>query len=81
MSRVAVPLLENLRRHFQRLEHIFADRRRWVVERTFAWLGRCRHLCKDFEGSAATELAWLLVAQLRLLTRRLAGLERSMLFE
>lgn len=46
--------------------------RRWVVERTFAWFGRCRRLTKDFEGSAATEAAWLLVAHLRLLTRRLA---------
>src|ERR1700733_900717 len=46
--------------------------RRWVVERTFAWFGRCRRLAKDFEGSAATETAWLLVAHLRLLTRRLA---------
>lgn len=46
--------------------------RRWVVERTFAWCGRCRRLAKDFEGSAATEAAWLLVAHMRLLTRRLA---------
>jgi putative transposase len=46
--------------------------RRWVVERTFAWFGRCRRLAKDFEGSAATEAAWLLVAHLRLLTRRIA---------
>jgi transposase len=47
--------------------------RRWVVERTFAWFGRCRRLAKDFEGSAATEVAWLLIAHLRLLTRRLAA--------
>ncbi|WP_283811304.1 IS5 family transposase [Bradyrhizobium uaiense] len=46
--------------------------RRWVVERTFAWFGRCRRLARDFEGSAATERAWLLVAHLRLLTRRIA---------
>jgi transposase len=46
--------------------------RRWVVERTFAWFGRCRRLARDFEGSASTEVAWLLVAHLRLLTRRLA---------
>ena len=46
--------------------------RRWVVERTFAWFGRCRRLARDFEGSAATERAWLLIAHLRLLTRRLA---------
>lgn len=47
--------------------------RRWVVERTFAWFGRCRRLSKDFEGSPATEIAWLLLAHLRLLTRRLAA--------
>jgi transposase len=46
--------------------------RRWVVERTFAWLGRCRRLAKDFEGSIASAIAWVLVAHLRLLTRRLA---------
>src|ERR1700741_3807546 len=46
--------------------------RRWVVERTFAWFGRCRRLARDFEGSTATEVAWLLVAHLRLLPRRLA---------
>ena len=50
--------------------------RRWVVERTFAWFGRCRRLAKDFEGSAATQVAWLLVAHLRLLTRRLARPEK-----
>lgn len=46
--------------------------RRWVVERTFAWFGRCRRLSRDFEGSASTEVARLLVAHLRLLIRRLA---------
>jgi len=50
--------------------------RRWVVERTFAWFGRCRRLSKDFEGSADTEVAWLLIAHLRLLTRRLARPEK-----
>jgi transposase len=103
----AVPLLENLRSRFPKLQHVFADRvyrgpqlanavahcgpwtieivkrpdgvkgfqllpRRWAVERTFAWCGRCRRLAKDFEGSAATEVAWLLIAHIRLLTRRLA---------
>lgn len=102
----AVPLLDQVRRRFPKLRHIFADRiyrgeqllaalanpwtieivqrppgvkgfqllpRRWVVERTFAWCGRCRRLAKDFEASAATEVAWVLVAHLRLLTRRLAS--------
>jgi transposase len=50
--------------------------RRWVVERTFAWFGRCRRLTKDFEGSASSEVAWLLIAHLRLLTRRLANAQK-----
>jgi transposase len=46
--------------------------RRWVVERTFAWLGRCRRLAKDFERTIASAEAWVLIANMRLLTRRLA---------
>jgi len=46
--------------------------RRWVVERTFAWLGRSRRLAKDFEASIESSTAWLLIAHLRLLSRRLA---------
>jgi putative transposase len=46
--------------------------RRWVVERTFAWLGRSRRLAKDFERSIASATAWLLLASIRLLSRRLA---------
>jgi transposase len=46
--------------------------RRWVVERTFAWLGRCRRLARDFEKTIASAEAWILVASIRLLTRRLA---------
>lgn len=46
--------------------------RRWVVERTFAWLGRCRRLAKDFERTIASAEAWVFIASIRLLTRRLA---------
>ncbi len=46
--------------------------RRWVVERTFAWLGRCRRLAKDWERSIASSEAWATVAHIRILTRRLA---------
>jgi transposase len=46
--------------------------RRWVVERTFAWLGRCRRLSKDFETSIASAQAWIIIAHIRMLTRRLA---------
>ena len=46
--------------------------RRWVVERTFAWLGRCRRLAKDVERSIASSEAWIMIAHIRLITRRLA---------
>jgi len=46
--------------------------RRWVVERTFAWLGRCRRLAKDFETTIASAVAWVYVAHIRTVTRRLA---------
>jgi transposase len=46
--------------------------RRWVVERTFAWLGRCRRLAKDWEKSIASAEAWIFIAHIRLLSRRLA---------
>jgi transposase len=46
--------------------------RRWVVERTFAWLNRCRRLAKDFEASIESAVAWVFIAHIRLLTRRLA---------
>ncbi|CCQ72335.1 IS5 family transposase [Magnetospira sp. QH-2] len=46
--------------------------RRWVVERTFAWLGRCRRLAKDFEATIESAVAWITIASIRQLTRRLA---------
>lgn len=46
--------------------------RRRVVERPFAWLGRCRRLAKDVEATIASALAWVFIAHVRLLTRRLA---------
>jgi len=49
--------------------------RRWVVERTFAWLNRCRRLAKDWEATIASSEAWLLVASIRRMTRRIAKLE------
>ncbi|MDO8423052.1 MAG: IS5 family transposase [Parvibaculum sp.] len=48
--------------------------RRWVVERTFAWLGRSRRLAKDWERTIESALAWLFIAHIRILTRRLARL-------
>jgi putative transposase len=46
--------------------------RRWVVERTFAWLGRSRRLSKDDEGLPETHEAWVQVAIIHLILKRLA---------
>jgi transposase len=46
--------------------------RRWVVERTIAWLNHNRHLAKDFEATIASAEAWLMIASFKLLSRRLA---------
>ena len=46
--------------------------RRWVVERTFAWLNRNRRLAKDFEATLASATTWIYIASANLLLRRLA---------
>lgn len=46
--------------------------RRWVVERTLAWLNRNRRLAKDFEATIESAQTWLMIASVKLLTRRLA---------
>jgi transposase len=46
--------------------------KRWIVERTFSWLNRCRRLAKDVENLARTALAFLRLAMIRLMLRRLA---------
>jgi putative transposase len=46
--------------------------RRWVVERTLAWLGRNRRMSKDYEYQLATSEAWVYLALIRVMLRRLA---------
>ena len=46
---------------------------RWIVERTFAWLGNYRRLARDYEISARTSEAWIKIAMIHLMLRRLAG--------
>jgi putative transposase len=48
--------------------------RRWVVERTFAWLGRNRRLAKDFEATTESATTWLYIASVKLMSRRLAAI-------
>src|SRR6266436_2731080 len=47
--------------------------RRWIVERTFAWLNRCRRLAKDWENLNRKALAFLRLASIRLMLRKLCN--------
>lgn len=51
--------------------------RRWIVERTFAWLGINRRLARDFERFAQTSVAFIQTAMIKLMTRRLAKFRYS----
>ena len=47
--------------------------KRWIVERTFAWLGRSRRLSKDYEALCETTRNLILIAMIQLMIRRLAA--------
>jgi len=46
---------------------------RWIVERSLAWLNRCRRLAKDFENLSCNALAFLRLASIRLMLRKLCN--------
>jgi len=56
----------------QRVGHFVQEPRRWVVERTFAWLGRNRRLAKDYEASTQSQEAWTNLASIKNLLRQIA---------
>ena len=47
--------------------------RRWVAERTLAWLNRCRRLAKDYENLTRNAVAFIRLASIRLMLRRLCN--------
>jgi putative transposase len=46
--------------------------RRWVVERTFAWLMKFRRLSRDYEETSKSGEAWIRIAMIHIMVRRLA---------
>jgi putative transposase len=49
--------------------------RRWVVERTFGWLGRYRRLSKDYEGLTESSQAFIYAAMIHIMIRRLSSIK------
>jgi putative transposase len=47
--------------------------KRWVVERTFAWLGKYRRLSKDYEQLPSVSESWIYVSMIHLMLRRLVS--------
>ena len=47
--------------------------KRWIVERTLAWLNRCRRLAKDFENRTRSAVAFVYLASLRVMLRKLCN--------
>ena len=47
--------------------------KRWIVERTFAWLGRCRRHSKDYERNPESSEAMIYISMINLMSRRLAA--------
>lgn len=48
--------------------------KRWIVERTFAWIARNRRLARDFERHASTVVTFIRLAMIRIMLRRLTRL-------
>ena len=52
-------------------------KRRWVVERTFAWIGRNRRMSRDYERLIQTSEMLLYAAMARVMLRRLANKQKK----
>lgn len=64
--------LETLKR--RESKNFAVEAKRWIVERTFAWFGKCRRLSKDYELITKSSLSMLYLAMSRLLVKRIACL-------
>ena len=68
MNRYGVDL-ETVKRREQK--GFVLEARRWIVERTFAWLGKNRRLSKDYELITTSSLSMIYLAMVRLMLRRI----------
>src|SRR5271165_7560378 len=71
---VAMPeLVAEIVRRCDRAKGFVVLPKRWIVERTIGWLNRCRRLAKDWENRNHNALAFLRLASIRLMLRKLCN--------
>ena len=51
--------------------------KRWIVERTFGWFGRCRRLAKDFENLSRSHAAFVILAMIRIMLQPIVRLSQT----
>jgi hypothetical protein len=71
LGRPGPPLTLAIVRKRQGVHHFEVLPRRWVVERTFSWLGKCRRLAVDYERKSEHHQAWVQWAMVRVMVKRL----------
>lgn len=70
----ALPYLEiEIVKRSDHLRGFIVEPKRWIVERSIAWLGRCRRLAKDWENRNHNALTFLRLASIRLMLRKLCN--------
>ena len=74
LARVMPGLATEIVRRSDRAKAFVVAPKRWIVERSIGWLGRCRRLAKDWEKSIESATAWTNIAAIRMITRRIARL-------
>lgn len=73
MANVMPSLVTEIVRRCDQAKGFVALPKRWIVERTIGWLGRCRRLAKDWENRNHSALAFLRLASIRLMLRKLCN--------
>lgn len=73
VAKVRPPLATEIVTRSDQTKGFVALPKRWIVERTLAWLNRNRRLAKDFENRTRYALAFLYLASIRLMSRKLCN--------
>ncbi len=72
-ARAMRSLLIEIVKRSDRAKGFVVEPKRWIVERSIAWLGRCRRLAKDWECLNHNAIAFLRLASIRLMLRKLCN--------